>query len=164
MESRSRSAKGAARAVAVLFLPFALCLSSFGLSLDRVAFASVVGGDLRVRPGLRVRPYVDLQASAALPQGAEIQIEAGKRVYLGSCSMTYCHGAGGMGGGGPKLRDREFTAEYLTHLINEGIPGTSMPAFKESLNKQQITQCVAFILSLSPNKGAAKANNDPQPQ
>src|SRR6266542_3854470 len=100
MESRSRSAKGAARAIAVLFLPFALCLSSFGLSLDRFAIASMVGADLRVRP------YVDLQTSAAQPQSAESQIEAGKRVYLGSCSMTYCHGAGGMGGGGETARPR----------------------------------------------------------
>src|SRR5262245_4707992 len=35
MESRSRSAKVAVRAIAVLFLPFALCLSSFGLSLNQ---------------------------------------------------------------------------------------------------------------------------------
>jgi len=158
MESRSRSAKGAARAIAVLFLPFALCLSSFGLSPDRLAIASVVGADLRVRP------EVDPQTSAAQPQSAESQIEAGKRVYLGSCSMTYCHGAGGMGGGGPKLRDREFTAEYLTHLINEGIPGTSMPAFKDSLSRPQVAQLVAYVLSLSPKKGAAKAKSDPQPQ
>jgi putative heme-binding domain-containing protein len=164
MESRSRSAKGAARAIAVLFLPFALCLSSFGLSPDRFAIASVVGADLRVRPGLRVRPYVDRQTNAAQPQSAESQVEAGKRVYLGSCSMTYCHGAGGMGGGGPKLRDREFTAEYLTHLITEGIPGTSMPAFKDSLSRPQVAQLVAYVLSLSPKKGAAKAKSDPQPQ
>src|SRR5262249_29823196 len=155
------------------FLPFALCLSSFGLSLnqdnkdwyippqrsqryagkdlslspsarlcalrgwtnvtwsdlDRFAIASMVVADLRVRPGLRVRPYADRQTNAAQPQSADGQIEAGNRVYLGSCSMTYCHGAGGMGGGAPKLRDREFTAEYLTHLITEGVPGTSMPAF-----------------------------------
>jgi putative heme-binding domain-containing protein len=125
------------RAFAFLFLPLAFCLSSFDLS-----------------PGSR----------AAQPQNAESQVEAGRRIYLGSCGMTYCHAAGGMGGGGPRLRDREFSAEYLTHLIAEGVPGTSMPAFKESLNKQQITQCVAYILSLSPNKGAAKANSDPQTQ
>jgi len=164
MESRSRSAKVAVRAIAVLFLPFALCLSSLGLSLDRFAIASVVGADLRVRPGLRVCPYVDWQTNAAQPQSAENQIEAGKRIYLGSCSMTYCHGAGGMGGGAPKLRDRGFTAEYLTHLITEGVPGTSMPAFKDSLGKQQVVQIVAYVLSLSPKKGAAKAKSDSQPQ
>jgi putative heme-binding domain-containing protein len=137
MESRSRYVKIAPRALAVLFLPFAFCLLSFDIS-----------------PGSR----------AAQSQSAERQIEAGRRVYLGSCSMTYCHAASGIGGGGPKLRDREFSAEYLTHMIAEGIPGTPMPGFKESLSKQQIAQCVAYILSLSPKKGAAKAKAQPQPQ
>src|SRR5262249_17978455 len=105
-----------------------------------------------------------LGSSAAEPQSAESQIEAGNRVYLGSCSMTYCHAAGGIGGGGPRLRDREFTSEYLTHLITEGVPGTGMPAFKNTLSKQQIEHCVAYILSLSPKKGAAKAKSDPQSQ
>jgi putative heme-binding domain-containing protein len=174
MGSRSRSAKVAARAIVVLFLPFAVCLSSFGLSLDRFAIACVVGADLHVCPesgahrtavaDTKVSPYIDWQTGAAQPQSAESQIEAGKRVYLGSCSMTYCHGAGGMGGGAPKLRDREFTAEYLTHMVTEGVPGTSMPAFKDSLGRQQVAQLVAYVLSLSPKKGAAKAKSDPQPQ
>jgi putative heme-binding domain-containing protein len=120
-----------------MFLPFAFCISSFDFSLG---------------------------PRAAQPQSAQSQIDAGRRVYLGSCSMTYCHAAGGVGGGGPKLRDREFTPEYLTHLITEGVPGTPMPGFKESLSKQQIAQCVAYLLSLSPKKGAAKAKSDPQPQ
>jgi putative heme-binding domain-containing protein len=137
MESSSRYVKIAARALAVLFLPFAFCLLSFDLSLG---------------------------SRAAQPQNSERQIEAGKRIYLGSCGMTYCHAAGGVGGGGPKLRDREFTAEYLTHLISEGIPGTPMPGFKESLSKQQIAQCVDYILSLSPKKGAAKAKTQAQAQ
>ena len=130
------------RAVAALFLPFAFCLSSLDFSLG---------------------------SHAAQPQNAQSQIEAGRRVYSGSCGMTYCHAAGGVGGGGPKLRDREFTAEYLTHLITQGVPGTGMPAFKDSLSKQQIAQCVAYLLSLSPKKGAAKdqpnqSQVQPQPQ
>ncbi len=137
MESRLMSAEIAPRALAVLFLPLAFFLLSFDLSLG---------------------------SSAAQPQSAESQIETGKRIYLGSCGMTYCHAAGGVGGGGPKLRDREFTPEYLTHLIAEGVPGTAMPAFKDSLSKQQIAQCVAYILSLSAKKSGAKAKSDPQPQ
>jgi putative heme-binding domain-containing protein len=137
MESRSRSVKIAARALAVLFLPYAICLSSLDISIG---------------------------SRAAQPRGAESQIEAGKRIYLGSCSMTYCHAAGGIGGGGPKLRDREFTAEYLTLLITQGVPGTPMPAFKDSLSKQQIAQLVTYIISLNPKKAAAKAKSDSQPQ
>jgi putative heme-binding domain-containing protein len=142
MESRSVSVKIVARPLSVLFLLFTLCLASSDLLI----------GDLT------------LGSRAAEPQSAgsqpESKIEAGNRIYLGSCSMTYCHAAGGVGGGGPKLRDREFTPEYLTHLITEGVPGTGMPAFKNTLSKQQIEQCVAYILSLSPKKGAAKAGGD----
>jgi putative heme-binding domain-containing protein len=126
-----------ARVVAILFSAFTLCLSDFDFPIG---------------------------SRAAEPQSAESRIEAGNRVYLGSCSMTYCHAAGGVGGGGPGLRDREFTAEYLTHLITEGVPGTGMPAFKNTLSKQQIEQCVAYILSLSPKKGAAKSKSDQQAQ
>jgi putative heme-binding domain-containing protein len=135
MVSRLASVKSVA--LAVLFMPFIICSSSSGISI-----------------GTR----------AAEPQSAQSQIEAGNRVYLGSCSMTYCHAANGVGGGGPKLRDREFTAEYLTHLITEGVPGTGMPAFKNTLSKQQIEQCVAYVLSLSPKKGAAKAKSERQSQ
>jgi putative heme-binding domain-containing protein len=131
------SLKFVARAIAILSLPFTLCVSGFDFSIG---------------------------SRAAGPQSAMSQIEAGNRVYLGSCSMTYCHAAGGVGGGGPRLRDREFTAAYLTHLITEGVPGTGMPAFKNTLSKQQIEQCVAYILSLSPKKGAAKAKSDQQAQ
>jgi putative heme-binding domain-containing protein len=137
MVSRSVSVKIVARVVAILFSAFTLCLSDFDFPIG---------------------------SRAAEPQSAESQIEAGNRVYLGSCSMTYCHAAGGVGGGGPRLRDREFTAEYLTHLITEGVPGTGMPAFKNTLSKQQIEQCVAYIFSLSPKKGAAKAKSDQQAQ
>ncbi|HEX5083915.1 MAG TPA: c-type cytochrome [Blastocatellia bacterium] len=137
MLSRSEPLKFAIRAIAILSLPFTLCLSDFDFSIG---------------------------SRASEPQSAVSQIEAGNRVYLGSCSMTYCHAAGGVGGGGPRLRDREFTAEYLTRLITEGVPGTGMPAFKNTLSKQQIEQCIAYILSLSTQKGAAKAKSDQQAQ
>jgi putative heme-binding domain-containing protein len=123
------------RRLAATLLPFALCLLVYHSS---------------------GKPQAAQQNEAA-------RIAAGKRVYSGSCGMTYCHGAEGAGGGGPRLRDREFSAEYLTHLITEGIPGTSMPAFKESLNKQQIAQVVAYLISISKNKGGARKTDGQAP-
>src|SRR5262245_28049766 len=137
MESRSRLVRVAGRAVVVLFVPFTFYLSTLDFPSG---------------------------SHAAQSQNAQSQIETGKRIYSGSCGMTYCHAANGVGGGGPKLRDREFSAEYLTHLITEGIPGTGMPAFKNTLSKQQIEQCVAYIRSLSPKKDAAKATSERQSQ
>jgi len=92
-------------------------------------------------------------------QNLQANIEAGRKLYLGSCSNTYCHGNAGTGGGGPKLKDREFTAEYLTGVISGGITGTGMPGFNRRYNQDQIAQIVAYVLSLSPNNPNLKAVN-----
>jgi mono/diheme cytochrome c family protein len=76
-------------------------------------------------------------------------IVAGRRVFAGSCGMAYCHGSDGAGGSGPRLRDRGFTAARLTKVITDGIPGTSMPAFGKGLKPEQITQLVAYLLSVN---------------
>ncbi|MCI0664443.1 MAG: c-type cytochrome [Acidobacteria bacterium] len=95
------------------------------------------------------RPQPNLQAN----------IEAGRKLYVGSCSNTYCHGITGTGGGGPKLKDREFTPEYLTGVIGGGISGTGMPGFNKRYNQDQIAQIVAYVLSLSPNNPNLKDVN-----
>lgn len=108
-------------------------------------------------------------------QNQKAVIEAGQHVFAGSCGMSYCHGYNGIGGGGPKLRDREYSAASLTRMITNGIPGTSMPAFKSSLKKEQIAQVVAFLFTvnkeikrnqpqvaphLAPPSGGAAAKTD----
>jgi putative heme-binding domain-containing protein len=95
------------------------------------------------------RPKQDLQAN----------IEAGRKLYLGSCSMSYCHGNAGAGGGGPNLKDREFSERYLNRVISEGIPGTGMPGFKNRYNKDQIAQIVVYVRSLYPNNTNQKSVN-----
>src|SRR5262249_29381394 len=82
-------------------------------------------------------------------QDAKKMIEQGRRVFSGSCGMAYCHGSDASGGGGPKLRDREFSAQFLNKVINDGLPGTTMPGFKGNLKKEQIAQLVAFLLSIN---------------
>ncbi len=87
----------------------------------------------------------------------QAQIEAGRKLFAGSCSNSYCHGSAGTGGGGPKLKDRDFSVEHLTRVIVEGIPGTTMPGFKSRYNQDQIGQIVAYVLSLSPKNPNPKA-------
>jgi putative heme-binding domain-containing protein len=95
--------------------------------------------------------------TSAQSQNNRTPVEAGRRIFLGSCSMTYCHGNEGIGGGAAKLRDRNFSAEYLTEVIGDGISGTNMPAFNKQYNKEQIANLVAYVLTLSPkNKAAAQ--------
>ena len=91
---------------------------------------------------------------------AQASIEAGRKLFAGSCSNVYCHGSAGAGGSGPKLKDRNFTAEYLTRVIAEGITGTGMPGFKKRYNPEQIAQITTYVLSLSPaNSNAAPSSS-----
>ncbi|MEO6725349.1 MAG: c-type cytochrome [Blastocatellia bacterium] len=76
-------------------------------------------------------------------------IENGRRIFSGSCSMGYCHGLNGAGGGGPKLAGRKFSARYLTQVITEGVPETTMPGFKNNLSKEQLANLIAFVQSLA---------------
>lgn len=80
-------------------------------------------------------------------------IEAGRRLYAGSCGNSYCHGSEGKGGGGPILRDRLFRVGYLRSIITEGSDGTPMPGFKNRMTALEINQVVAYLLSLSLGKG-----------
>ena len=63
--------------------------------------------------------------------------------------MAYCHGSDGVGGGGPRLRQRSFSAERLKRVISEGILGTAMPGFAGGLKPEQIAEVVAFLLSVN---------------
>ncbi len=76
-------------------------------------------------------------------------IEAGRRLYVGSCSMGYCHGLNGSGGGGPKLAGRKLSVRYLTQVINNGVEETTMPAFKDRLTKEQLADLIAYLQTLT---------------
>src|SRR5262249_5254704 len=57
-------------------------------------------------------------------------VKKGRKLFNPTCSSFYCPGAKGAKGSAPPLRGRNFTAEHLTRVISEGVPGTPMPAFK----------------------------------
>ena len=76
-------------------------------------------------------------------------IENGRRIFTGSCSTGYCHGLNGGGGGGPKLAGRKFSVKYLTQVITEGVPETTMPSFKNNLSKEQLASLIAYLQSLA---------------
>ncbi len=81
------------------------------------------------------------------------QVEAGRQLYAGSCGNSYCHGSEGKGGGGPILRERVFRVGYLRSVITDGSDDTPMPGFQKRMTAQEINQVVAYLLSLSPDKG-----------
>lgn len=87
-------------------------------------------------------------------------VEAGRRIFTGSCSMGYCHGLNGAGGGGPKLAGRKFSVKYLTMVISDGVPETTMPGFKSNLSKEQLGNLILYVQSLASSTatGATESN------
>jgi putative heme-binding domain-containing protein len=90
-------------------------------------------------------------------------IENGRRIFTGSCSMGYCHGLNGTGGGGPKLAGRKFSARYLTQVINEGVAETTMPGFKDRLKADQLADLIAYLQSIA-SSNATESSEAPTVQ
>jgi len=99
----------------------------------------------------------------AQQQDQKARIEEGRRIFSGSCSMGYCHGLNGAGGGGPKLAGRRLSARYLAQVISEGVPETTMPSFKDRLTKEQLASLIAYLQSISSGP-ATEAKEEPAAQ
>lgn len=79
---------------------------------------------------------------------------AGKAVFDANCAV--CHGAGAVGGVGPRLVDltREDPFTEINNAIRQGVPDTIMPAWGDGnppdLTDQQITDVISYIQALTP--------------
>ncbi len=110
-------------------------------------------------------PPVDAMASASpyaihdrIPRVGRLRPaeKRGERLFQGNCA--FCHGADGSGKNWigqflephPRnLTDPAFMAatsrQAVARSIREGLPGTSMPAWKSVLNERQISDIVAYL-------------------
>lgn len=100
--------------------------------------------------------FLNLPAIAqtgTLPAGLDLSdsqlIARGSALFAQSCSVGYCHGVAGKAGRGPRLRGREWDKNYLFKVTFEGIPNSSMPAWKDRLSETEIGAIVAYVLTLS---------------
>jgi cbb3-type cytochrome c oxidase subunit III len=77
--------------------------------------------------------------------------ERGKRIYRARCES--CHGPTGKGPTAPSLHDPLFlltaSQPFLRYAVTEGRDGTAMPAFRDSLNAQEIEDVTAHVTSWS---------------
>jgi len=82
---------------------------------------------------------------------------AGKQIFATNC--TSCHGEQGHGDGpnasalDPKPKNlaelqKVVGDDFLFWRISEGVEGTAMPAWKGTLQEEQIWQVIAFIRTL----------------
>jgi cytochrome c oxidase cbb3-type subunit 3 len=100
-------------------------------------------------------PVTALAQKAASPAA----VEAGKQIYLGSCSA--CHGASGEGSQGPSLlsgRVRRLKDPELAGVIKNGLPGTTMP--NSDLPDDKIRNVVSFLRSLTAPAISANVSGD----
>jgi len=69
----------------------------------------------------------------------------GQALFRGLCSG--CHGGMGRGGKGPDLTDNRWLHgdrdEDISHVIKNGVPGTTMKKLGESLKEQQFAAIIA---------------------
>ncbi|MCB1018536.1 MAG: c-type cytochrome [Bryobacterales bacterium] len=76
-------------------------------------------------------------------------IANGAALFQKNCAVGYCHGSEGRAARGPALRDREWIARDLYGITHGGLPGTSMPAWKDVLPPEEIWAITAYVMTLA---------------
>ena len=100
-------------------------------------------------------PYAQHEISPALENPTELERQ-GEGLFQANCA--FCHGADGTGKNWigtfmePHARDltnpefmRSMTRARLKMTIEEGLPDTSMPAWKSVLKAEEITAIIAYV-------------------
>ena len=73
----------------------------------------------------------------------------GETVFVQTCGSGYCHGARGTGAGAPRLAARGFEQNFIRTTVSNGITGTSMPPFAQSLSRTDFTAVVGYVAALN---------------
>ncbi|MEZ5391880.1 MAG: c-type cytochrome [Bryobacterales bacterium] len=92
-------------------------------------------------------------ASAAQAQTVNLLdrgvIANGATLFQKNCAVGYCHGSEGRAARGPALRDRDWVARDFYGITHGGLPGTSMPAWKDVLPAADIWAITAYVMTLA---------------
>lgn len=81
------------------------------------------------------------------PQVSEEAVHQGNVMYHRTCGK--CHGRNGISGGiAPDLRRFQGNDQEFMTTVQTGRPGTMMPAWKEVLSEDELTQIRAYVKSL----------------
>lgn len=114
---------------------------SKSLAVFAMLLAIVLSGPTQAMGGKR--PAED--AAAEAPDSAQLAA-AGNKLYHQSCYK--CHGPRAVSGGTvPDLRRFEGKSEEFVTTVQEGRPGTIMPAWKEFLSEPEILKILAYVRS-----------------
>jgi putative heme-binding domain-containing protein len=78
-------------------------------------------------------------------------IANGSALFQKNCAVGYCHGSEGRAARGPALRDREWAPRDFYRIAHDGLPGTSMPPWKDVLSSEEIWAVTAYVMTLAKN-------------
>ena len=78
-------------------------------------------------------------------------IAHGSALFQKNCAVGYCHGSEGRSARGPALRDRVWAPRDFYRITHDGLPGTSMPPWKDVLSAEDIWAVTAYVMTLSKN-------------
>jgi mono/diheme cytochrome c family protein len=85
--------------------------------------------------------------------------ERGAQLYRAQCAIPYCHGPEGGAGRAPRLAGHRLNVNTMFKVITWGIPGTGMPEFTTRLKSNEISDLVAYVMTL----GGGAATPAPAP-
>jgi putative heme-binding domain-containing protein len=84
-------------------------------------------------------------------QDSAAALAEGQALFRGLCSG--CHGGAGRGGKGPDLTDNRWihggTDDDIAHVIQNGVPKTTMKKMGDALKNDQVKKVIAYIRSLA---------------
>jgi putative heme-binding domain-containing protein len=98
-------------------------------------------------------------SSSVDPSNPQV-VAAGEKTFAASCSVGYCHGKAGRAGRGPRLRGKTWDKQYLYNVMLNGVPSSSMPAWKDRLSEREIWEVVAYVMTLSKVTSDAADSSD----
>jgi len=77
------------------------------------------------------------------------QTSNGEALFASTCGTGYCHATKGVGGGAPRLAARGLTTDFIRDKVTNGVAGTGMVAYKNSMNARDLAAVVAYVASLN---------------
>ena len=103
------------------------------------------------------RGFFLLTVAAAACHAQDGAAERGAQLYRTQCAIPYCHGPEGGAGRAPRLAGHHLNVNTLFKVITWGIPGTAMPEFTTRLKSNEISDLVAYVMTLGGSATAPAA-------
>ena len=149
-------------------------LSATRFSLRALSDALWNGKPGTTMPSWRALPQTNLTAVASYVQSlyqppntdAQVSSESlkhGERIFQQNCAA--CHGAHGEGNGPASanlspapanFKLKQPNADYLLHVLSEGIPGTAMPSWSQQIPESDRKALASFVRSLFDPAGSGE--------